>query len=138
VDTNILVYSDNKNSIFHERAKKFLEENLSNGKLVVSLQNLLEYYSVITNPKTQGSLAGDLKSARKRLDEWLKLFKVVIPLNEVSFKIVSLLEACPLKGAEIYDLYLATTMMAHKIDTIYTVDTKIFKKLGLAAINPLT
>ena len=52
LDTNILVYAHNSSSELYEKAKEIRENSIA-GKLksVVSQQNLLEFYSVTTNPR---------------------------------------------------------------------------------------
>jgi predicted nucleic acid-binding protein len=47
-DTNILVYSYNSNSPFNQIAKNLFE---SLDDIFITQQNLLEFYSIITNPK---------------------------------------------------------------------------------------
>ena len=63
VDTNILVYSHDNKSPNHRAAKLFLESGLEKSNLAVSIQNFLEYFSLVTNPKNKlavsAILAGD-------------------------------------------------------------------------------
>ena len=138
VDTNILVYSHNELSPHYEKSKYFLEENLLGGKLVISLQNLIEYYSVVTNPKNPGHYS-DVSLARDQVKRWIRFFpKVLLPQIQTASTVLTLLEKFPAKGAEVHDVHLAATMIDNGIDTICTADEKIFKKLGLKTINPLT
>ena len=52
IDTNILVYSLNSESIYHEKAKEFIN-NLSKKRIlgVITWQNLSELYAVATDKK---------------------------------------------------------------------------------------
>ena len=137
VDTNILVYSYNQLSPNYEKAKRFLEEDISNGNLVTSLQNLVEYYSVITNPKTPGHLS-DTNLAKIQIEKWLGIFpKILVPQTQTATTISALLKRFPVKGADIHDVHLAATMMDNNVKTIYTADDKIFRQFKLKVINPL-
>ncbi len=137
VDTNILVYSHDETSPHYEKAKSFLETNLPNGELVISPQNLTEYYSVVTNHKNPSGVS-DTKLVCQRLESWTKLFRIIIPTNMAVLRMIPLLEKHSTRGSDVHDFYLAATMMDNDINTIYTADTRIFKKLGLKTINPLT
>lgn len=52
IDTNILVYANNKDSHFHNTCKTIVEKAV-NGKLkaALSIQNLIELFAVITDKK---------------------------------------------------------------------------------------
>ena len=50
VDTNIIVYSLNKDSDEHERARGFLEKLTERADVVIAEQTLVELYLLIRNP----------------------------------------------------------------------------------------
>lgn len=137
VDTNILVYSQDDRSPYYQAAKSFLEVTLEKSELAVSVQNFLEYFSVVTNPKN--SLAVGKALAQERITKWLDsgLFKVIRPTAQDVLILSRFLMEIKFKGPEIFDVYLGVTMITNNIDTIYTADPKIFRRLGLKAINPL-
>lgn len=139
VDTNVLVYADDEESVACLTARKFLEKNLPDRLLAISWQNIIEYYSLITNQKRvpKAVLA---EVARERIKAWTKsgLYKIVAPEPDTQTTLLRLLGDLPVAGPDIFDVALAATMIDNGIDTIYTADTRIFKKLGLKAINPLT
>lgn len=138
VDTNIIVYAMDVTSIYHARAKAFLERTIPSKKLVVALQNLTELYALLTNKKkiprylTPSEAERILVSIINGGD-----FTVITPTSRTPVRLLSLLKAYPVKGADVHDIHLGAVMIDHHISTIYTADTKIFKKLGLTAINPL-
>lgn len=137
VDTNIIVYATDTTSIYHARAKKFLERMILSKKLVVALQNITELYSLLTNKK---KIPHYLKpnDAERVLDTIVNSgdYTVITPTSQTPMRLLSLLKRYPAKGAEVHDVHLAAIMIDHHISTIYTADTKIFKKVGLTAINP--
>ena len=137
VDTNIIVYATDVTSIYHVRAKEFLERMIPAKKLVVALQNLTELYAILTNKKkiprylkpsdAEGLLAAIIHGGD---------YTVITPTRQTPTRLLSLLKACFAKGAEIHDVHLAAVMIDHGVSTIYTADTSVFKKLKLNAVNP--
>lgn len=138
VDTNILIYSDDVSSIFHQEAKRLIEDNIDAGSLVLSQQNLTEFFAITTDPRRspKPQSANDRKIL---IANWLKsgIFRLILPTPNTMVVLYGLIEKFPASGQDIFDVYLAATMLDNGIKTIYTADTKIFSKLGLRAINPL-
>ncbi len=139
VDTNILLYAHDESSFYHEKAKDFLEKNLPEQNLAISTQNIIEYYSLVTNPK-RFSVAISSKAVQDRIGKWLEtgFYKIISPTVTTTITLLRILGDLPIKGPDIFDAYLAATAIDNGIDTIYTADAKIFKKLGLKVIDPLT
>jgi predicted nucleic acid-binding protein len=138
VDTNILVYAFNPLSPFQKQARLFLEKVLPSKNIVLSIQNLTELYAVMTSKK---AFIRPLTASQAQMiiSEILfhKDFQILLPTQKTPSTLLDLLKQFPAKGAQIHDIHLAAVMIDHKITTIYTADTTIFKKLGLTAINPL-
>ena len=139
VDTNILVYADDEGSSFYQLMKSFLEENLLKHDLAISAQNIIEYYSLVTNPQRISKPVSP-EATKDRIKKWLEtgLYKIISPTIFTPMTLLRILEKSPLKGPDIFDAYLAATMIDNGIDTICTADEKIFQRLGLKTINPLT
>ena len=137
VDTNIIVYATDVTSIYHARAKVFLEHMIPSKKLVVTIQNLTELYALFTNKKkiprylTPSEAQRFLAAIMHGGD-----YTVITPTSQTPMRLLSLLKSYPAKGAEVHDVYLAAVMTDHGVSTIYTADTSVFKKLKLNAINP--
>lgn len=138
VDTNILVYSDDKNSPSYPAIKNFLEENLPKGVLAIAQQNICEFYAITTDSRRTSHPQTPADRILK-ISAWLQsgLFKTIGSTENTPATIIKLLTIYPAKGQEIFDVYLAATMIDNGIRKIYTADPKIFSKLGLQAINPL-
>ena len=138
IDTNILIYASDESSIFQDKARRFLEKKLPFKNLCLTIQNLTEFYAIVTNPKrVKNSLNQNqaLKTIKSYLDSGL--FQIIIPKPTTVIRITDLLGKYLIKDKEIHDLHLAAVMMDNGVKTIYTADTKIFNRLGLRAINPL-
>ena len=111
---------------------------IDNHRLVLSWQNLLEFYAIINDRKrclrplsaeqAIDLMLGYLKmvtiihpSAKKKFDLGLKIFRRLKP-----------------KGAKIFDLSLAAELLASDLAVIYTANTADFKNIPrLKAVNPL-
>lgn len=138
VDTNILIYATNRNSVFHKKAKLFLEQRLPSGSLSITVQNITEFYAIVTNAKRIEEPLNQnraLEVIRTFIESGY--FQIITPKNKTAFLLLRLLKNHSIKSAEIHDIHLAAVMIDNNISTIYTADTSIFKKLGLNAINPL-
>lgn len=138
IDTNILIYASDESSVFQEKARRFLEKKLPFKNLCLTIQNLTEFYAIVTNPKrVKNSL--NQNQAIRAIKSYLNsgLFQIIIPKPATVFRITALLDKYLIKNREIHDLHLAAVMMDNEVKTIYTADTKIFNRLGLRAINPL-
>lgn len=138
VDTNILIYASDNDSIFQKKAQNFLEEALSQNKLCLAIQNLTEFYAIVTGPKRIKNPLNQ-SQALKVIESFLdsNLFRFVLTTQNTVVRIVNILRKYHIKAEEIHDVHLAAVMMDNNINTIYTADTKVFERLGLKAINPL-
>lgn len=136
VDTNILVYSVNGSSIYHEKAKLFLENYFPKREITLSIQNLVEFFATVTNKK-HFPVPMPVTKAIENLELFSVSSKTILDNLKTGFTLISLLKKHPVLAQDIHDLHLAAVMIDNNIDTIYTADPKIFSRLGLKAINPL-
>lgn len=138
IDSNILVYAYNRSSLQHKTAATFVEEIIEQHQPYLTSQNVIEFYSTITNPKRVESPLSHMQATSK-VAQLVNggFYKLVNPLPTTLSRLVELLKKITVQSTEIFDLQIAATMLDHGIDTIYTADTKIFTKVGLNAINPL-
>lgn len=138
IDTNILVYFLNEESIYHPRAKAFVDK-LQKGEIlgVVSWQNLTEMYAIVTDRRRfpRPMLASQVVETMKQFQENSNI-KVILPLintKEIFFKLI--LKIRP-KSQQIHDIFLAATLVSNGIDTLITENTGDFKGMeGLKAIG---
>ena len=138
VDTNLLVYAHDLSSPFHNRAKTWLEKMINEHQVVLSWQNLLEFYAVIRDRKRclrplTNERAVDL------MFEYTKAAIIIYPPArkkfDLGFRIFRRLKPT---GAKIFDLSLAAEILASNLSVIYTVNVSDFKNIpGLKVANPL-
>lgn len=138
-DSNILVFGHNVASPFHERAKKLIF-SVTNQELqaVLSPQNLLEFYSIITNPKRVEKPLS-VSNAQFVVREYLTsgVFVLVYPGETTFTKTFELARRYKISKSEIFDTFLVATMLDNEIDIIYTDNEKHFKIFReIKVVNP--
>ncbi len=130
IDTNILVYSINKDSSKYEIAKRLLIEHCKNGTAFLSAQNLAEFSFVVTE-KDKLISPGE---ASQIVQSFIETMTVV------AYHEGDVLRANQIKqsyGVPFYDALLVAVMEKAKIFTIVTNNERDFKKVNwLEVVNP--
>lgn len=128
VDTNVLIYSVDRSSPFHSKAKDIIKSGIEKGALfVIAHQNITEFISVLTRGYGVG-----VKQATEDARAFASRFEVIFPLPttiEVFFQLSN-------KHKKIYpfDLYLTATMLDNGVERIITGNKKDFIGLNLKEI----
>lgn len=138
VDTNILIYASSEGSIYQTKAINFLDQILTEQPVFVALQNLTEFYAIITSPKRVPKPVSP-QIALAKIEQMISggFYRIIVPKQTTPATLLVLLKKHSVGPSEVHDAHLAATMINNGIDTIYTADTKIFSRLGLKATNPL-
>jgi len=131
LDTNILVYAYNQASPFHKKAREIvLDAALGKFEAVVAQQNLIEFCNVLTD-----QFHIPAPSVKKDLLDITADLSVIHPLPQTILIFADLLTNS--KKGQIFDLYLAATMLDNDIDNIITLNNKDFEGVkGIAVFNP--
>ncbi|MFH1587729.1 MAG: PIN domain-containing protein [Candidatus Diapherotrites archaeon] len=133
IDSNILVYAfDKSEKQKHEKAKKFLTEALRNKTGILSIQNLAEFHYTITKkakrPVSKEFSQETIKELTNSL--WILKYTESTLINSINLE--------NLYKIHFWDALIAATMQENNIKTIYTENTKDFKKIpGIKTINPI-
>lgn len=134
IDTNILVYAyDISEKTKRRIARTLLDEIWDEGGGVVTLQNLAEFFVVVTrkveNPISTASvrtIIADILRSR----HWL----VIDRRAETLLKAVELVEH---NGAPFWDALIAACMLEHDVRTIVTENERDFRRIpGITVLNP--
>ena len=137
-DTNILVYARDLESPNFQKAKE-LQHAVNEGVLnaVITPQNLLEFYSVITN-QAKSKKADSPKEAIVEIKKYLiSPFEVIVPLGNELEIVLRLIKDRNFRGRKIFDVYLVATMLSNGIKTIYTANERDFEMFGeIKVVNP--
>lgn len=118
VDTNVLIYAFDETSDFYEKAAEVMQNEDLN--LFVTTKNISEFFAVCSKlklnfAKTLGFYQ-DLKNnveIIKPTDQSLNYFEILIQKYQP-------------KGNQVYDIEIASMMLAHDIKSIATANTKDF------------
>jgi len=128
IDSNVLIYAADLESEFQENARNLLDQGMD-GKvsLCVSSQVLLEFFSVVTNPRR----VNNPRSPEDAIEEIKKYLSsrltVIVPGDEITEKILDLCKRHPVKGQGIFDLQMVATMLSNGITKIYTYNVNHFR-----------
>ena len=124
IDTNVLIYAIDADSLFHDRCKRFLDKYSSN--LFTSSKNLSEFLSVTTKGN-EPKLAH--RDAVSTVENFLIRMKILYP-NAISFEIfLELMRKYKPKGLKIHDLEIASIAIANQVNVLASINTKDFAKI---------
>jgi len=133
IDTNILVYAyDSVAGFKHKKAKELLKNVWEEGA-IVSLQNLCEFFVVITE-KVEKPVS--IKQAKEIVEDIISSKEWVI-IDRTSETIINAFELTRSTGIHFWDAIIAATMLEFGIKDVITENVKDFSKIKLIkAINP--
>jgi predicted nucleic acid-binding protein len=134
IDTNILIYAyDSSEAEKHEISKALLNEIWQNGGGTVCLQNLMEFFVVITK-KVDNPI--DVIEAQVIVEDFIKSENwTIIDRNEDTF--LKAIEFVAKYKIHLWDAAIAACMEENDIHEIVTENDKDFKKIpGLKVTIP--
>ncbi|MFN4258388.1 MAG: type II toxin-antitoxin system VapC family toxin [Gemmataceae bacterium] len=140
VDSNVLVYAHDSAAPQRAAARQLLRDGLTGKQdLCLTPQNLMEFYNVITNPRRVNQpLATPAASRSLRL--YLRSRRIVklYPTASALDRLVQLILATSVTGADIFDAFLAATALENGVSEVYTENVNDLTRFGMTAINPFT
>ncbi len=137
IDTNVLLYAGDQDSKYYPAANALCAAAVAGDvSACVSPQVLLEYVSIITNPKRVAN-AITAAEAWEDVDEFLAAFSLITPGPDHVERIVPLAKDLGIKGPEVFDLAIAATMLGAGVGTVYTYDSTVFSRVpGITVRTP--
>jgi len=139
VDANVLVYAHNQDSPFYPQASTLLTGLVETGGFCVSSLVLHEFFSVITDGrKMENPLSSD--TAFSIIGAYGDSEVIdLLPADESAFFSWLRKTRPAIKRYGIYDAFIAYTMFENGVSTLYTNNSKDFKKFEFVeAINPFS
>lgn len=137
VDANVLVYAIDQNAPQHPSSRALLDQaRVSSTTLYVTSQILCEFYSIVTN--TRRVVAARSPADAIHVISTLLSFPGIRVLPAPASAVrgwMTLLQRHEVRGADVFDLQLAATMLANDIHRIYTFNTAdfdVFPELAVA------
>jgi predicted nucleic acid-binding protein len=133
IDTNILIYSIDKESLYH--AKSYEIVNSKQFDKYLSSKNISEFLAVTTR---EIPYFLSMEEVLESVDFFISNFSILYPSN-YSFEIFrKLLVKYKPKGNKIHDLEIVSLAITNKIDEIKTFNEKDFKEIGeINIVRPL-
>ncbi|MCC6523787.1 MAG: PIN domain-containing protein [Polyangiaceae bacterium] len=137
IDTNVLVYASDPASPHAPASRRFVDQ-INAGQLdgCIAPQVLLEFFSVVTNPKR-------VSRARSSDEAWAvaEMFgtsmDVLPPPRDLVARVETLSRSLGLTGAKVYDAAIAATALAHGVTTVVSCDAGVFSRVpGLTVRTP--
>ena len=129
VDTNILVYRADQNSVFHLPSMNLIDRGLRGDiSLCLAPQNLTEFYAMITNPKR---VANPITSvdALVEIESYFQSQNIhkIYQTEDLMPTLLYLIDKYPPTRQQIFDLQLVATMLVNNVTRIYTFNAKHFQ-----------
>lgn len=138
IDANLLIYAFVKESVDHEKAKCWLDEQLNElPKVALPWPSLLAFLRITTNPRIYKKPVPTAK-AMKQVSAWLELDNVWSPepTQKHSHILSTLLELCPNQANMVPDAHLAALSMEHGLK-LCSADRGFARFPKLQWVNPL-
>ncbi len=138
IDTNILAYARLAQSVWHAKAKSFLDSLADDPQVVISEQVLVELYVLLRNDK----ILSPPLSAEAAVHE-CSLFRShprwqLVDSANVMDQVWPLVAGHNFPRRRIFDVRLAKTLQAHGVIRFATANVKDFENLGFKQVwNPL-
>jgi toxin-antitoxin system PIN domain toxin len=139
IDTNILLYASDQESVFHQKAKQFMESRGDEPDLLCLTWGILMGYQRIS---THPSIFRNPLSASEAWDNVETLLalprcRVIVEQEGFSEEYAQTSRLVGVKGNLVPDAHLAVILRQHGVSRIYTADTDFRKFDFMDVINPL-
>jgi toxin-antitoxin system PIN domain toxin len=138
LDTNVLVYALYADAEHHRAARLIVDQGRNqDAALCVTPQVLIEFYSVVTNPRrvTEAKSPDAVLDVIANLIAMPGLTLLPFPPDLVS-RWAALLRQHPVTGRKVFDVQLIATLLANGVRKLYTFNRVDFEPF--AAIEVLT
>ena len=137
VDTNVLVYALDADAPQHAAARALLQTGRDPANtLYVTPQILGEFYAIVTNPRRVAKPRPAAEAIAVITDLLAYVHVLPVPARAID-DWLDLLRRHPVTGGDVFDLQIAATMQANRVQRIYTFNTADFGVFSeLAVLTP--
>lgn len=139
IETNILVYAHRPEMPLHERAKRLLEETVSNGlRYGLPMHCLVEFSGVVRHSKVF-QVPSSPAQVRDQIEAWLEPPSAWLLVEDEGFLPVFLdaLERSLAAGGGVHDARIASCCQHHGVRELWTADRDFSRFPCLRTKNPL-
>ena len=137
VDTNVFVYATDTQSPHCPAASAFIDA-VASGSFIgcVTPQVLLEFVSVVTNPKRVITVRTP-EEAWAAADGFAASLSVVVPPEDLYARASKLAQSLKVARQDVFDLAIAITALYGDVSIVYTFDTSVFSRVpGMTVRTP--
>lgn len=130
LDTNVLVYAQEKQSEFFERSRALIEKGFEGTALLcVCPQVLMEFHSTVTNPK-RVTKPVSVSESLAQIEKYLLSRNIlkVYPSESTLDETLRLISSYGIRKQETYDTQLVSTMLTNNISQLYTFNINHFRQ----------
>ena len=128
-DTNLLVYAHIVSSPYHAIARQLRDEAAA-GRIEACLspQILCEFFAVCTDGRIVQPALTPAQANREMFAYWTASgFRKILPKETTIRRMLRLTERYKVKQQDVFDAFLAATMLDNEVRIIYTHNTKDFE-----------
>jgi len=138
LDTNILIHAYNRDSPHNAAATTLITQAVDDeNDACIALQSIHEFYAVITSPRRLEKPLTP-RHARELTETILRTPKIrkLEHTQDTAREALALAEKHGVKGADFFDILLASTAIQNNVDLILTENVKDFKDYEIRTENP--
>jgi predicted nucleic acid-binding protein len=139
VDTQILVYAHRRESAWHERAFRRIDELAASSiAWAIPMHCLLEFYTAVTRPGRYEP-PSSTEQAITQIEFWLAAPRLrILEDNAQTWHVLrDLLAAARITGPRAYDARIAAVCIQHGVTELWTADRDYLAYPALRVRNPL-
>jgi len=139
IDTNVLVYANIAAYPMHSAALQTLQNLIDSGtQLWLSRQVLREFIVSVTRPQTYAQ-PQPLATVISRIQLFEAQFNIAEDNNQVTAKLLELMQQTAIGGKQIHDANIVATMLTVNVNRLLTHNTQDFQRFStLITILPLS
>lgn len=127
LDSNILVYAADEDSVFHEPAKRIRDQAAEDAdQACLCFPVLLEFFAQVTYPRLGKALSPE--EAWREVESYAKTFRILFPTRSTLQRLGRLVKSYSISRQDIFDALIVALMEGHGVDSICTANEKDFRK----------
>jgi predicted nucleic acid-binding protein len=139
VDTNVLLRRADRGHADHRTAVDSVERLLLAGEaLHVVPQNIAEFWSVATRPRSSNGLGWAAGQTQAEIDRVERVFALLRDIPQLYDAWKRLVMTHGVLGRQVYDTRLVAALEVHGIDRILTFNIGDFVRYGVTVLDPAT
>ncbi|HMG76816.1 MAG TPA: PIN domain-containing protein [Pyrinomonadaceae bacterium] len=138
LDTNVLLRSVQKSHPMESEAANSIKLLLRQREiLVITPQNLIEFWCVATRPEVNNGLGISINETVRRIESFKSVLVLLPDTDSIFSEWEQLVVRYRVSGKQVYDARRSAAMNTHRITHLLTFNTDDFKRYdGITVVNP--